>query len=71
MEKLQQLANNLALYSPTSLTEAKRTPVSEAEAFFASKAFQDFQKGREAELKLQLALVNRLDAIHKALVRRI
>jgi hypothetical protein len=45
-------------------------PVSEANDFFASKTFQEYQKGREAELKLQLALVNRLDAIHKVLARR-
>jgi hypothetical protein len=70
VEKLERLANNLALYSHTSLAEAKRSPVSEADDFFASKAFQYFQKGREAEMKLQLALVNRLDAIHKVLARR-
>ena len=70
MEKLQLLANNVALYSPTSLADVKRIPISEAEEFFKSKAFQDFQKGREAELKLQLALINRLDAIHKVLARR-
>jgi len=35
-------------------------------AFFEGKAFADWKKGRESELKLQAAIVNRLNDVIRA-----
>lgn len=35
--------------------------------FLESKAFKDWGKAREGEMKLQLAVINRLEAVMKAI----
>jgi len=41
-------------------------PSSMTEKFFDGKAFADWKKGKESELKLQAAIVNRLNDVIRA-----
>lgn len=59
-------ASSLSIYSHTSLTEALSMPVSLVNKFFKSKPFDDWKKGRESELKVQVAIVNRLNSVISA-----
>jgi hypothetical protein len=60
------LAVSLSLYSSTSLNEALELPVSIAERFFESKSFSDWKKIRESEQKTQVAVINRLNDVIRA-----
>lgn len=60
---LSNLLVQFTLYGNTSYTEASRLPTSDIEAFFNSKAFADWRRGREAENKLQAAIVERLNEV--------
>ena len=57
------LASNLVLYSSTPLDAALRMPASVIKDFFESKAFEDWKKNREAEGRMQSAIVDRLNEI--------
>ncbi len=57
----------MPLYSSTSYPEALRLGVSDAQGFFDSKAYTDHRKSREAELKLQAALIARMDVMIRAI----
>lgn len=59
-------ASSLSIYSHTSLTEALSMPVSVVNKFFKCKPFDDWRKGKESELKLQVAIVNRLNSVISA-----
>lgn len=61
-----ELASSLALYANTSLDGAMAMQPSIATAFFESKAFENWKKGREAELKIQAATVERLNDVIRA-----
>ena len=65
-ESLMNMASNLSLYAHTPLPDALAMPVSVAKKFFDGKPFDDWQKGREAEQKIQIAIVNRLDNLTRA-----
>lgn len=67
LENLENLASNLALYANSPLKEALSTAPSDAVTFFQSKAFEDWKKNREAEGKIQVAIVNRLNETIRAL----
>jgi hypothetical protein len=41
-------------------------PASAAVAFFDGKPFEDWKNGREAEMKTQVAIVNRLNDVIRA-----
>lgn len=41
--------------------------VSEVTAFFKSKAFDEWRKGREAEHKMQALLIGRMDGVIKGI----
>jgi len=41
-------------------------PSNMVETFFDGKAFADWKKGKESELKLQAAIVNRLNDVIRA-----
>jgi len=43
-----------------------QAPSSVVTSFFEGKAFADWKKGRESELKLQAAIVNRLNDVIRA-----
>ncbi len=62
------LASSLTLYSSTSLAEAMQMQPSVAMKFFEGKPFNDWKKGRESELKMQAAIVNRLNDVIRASV---
>ena len=62
------LASSLAIYSHTSLVDAMAIPASTARKFFEGKPFDDWKKGRESELKMQAAIVNRLNDVIRASV---
>ena len=66
-ENLTDLAANLSLYSSTSLNEALELPVSMAALFFECKAFSDWKKSREYELKIQASMVGRLNMVISAI----
>lgn len=63
---MTELAVSLSLYSSTSFNEALQMPVSMAEQFFESKSFADWKKSRESELKIQSAVVDRLNSVVRA-----
>ena len=60
------LASNLALYAHTPLADALAMPVGTARKFFEGKAFDDWKKARDAELKTQAAVVDRLNNVIRA-----
>jgi len=60
------LASSLSLYSHTSLNDALDLPASVAKKFFDGKPFEEWKKGRESELKTQIAIVNRLNDVIRA-----
>lgn len=62
------LASSLALYSSTSLPDAMQMQPSSVRKFFEGKPFDDWKKGRESELKMQAAIVNRLNDVIRASV---
>jgi hypothetical protein len=55
------------LYTNTSINEALALPVSIANQVLKSKAFDNWKQGREAEIKIQVAIVNRLNDVIKSL----
>ncbi|MCM1128952.1 MAG: hypothetical protein NC211_03610 [Alistipes senegalensis] len=63
-----ELASSLTLYSATSLADAMNMQPSIVRKFFDGKAFSDWKKGRESELKMQAAVVNRLNDVIRASV---
>lgn len=65
----RSLAHSLTLYTGCSLMQAMATPMSDAEDLFQGRVFSGFVKEREAQAKLQVAIIGRLDALAKALNR--
>lgn len=63
---MSDLAASLTLHSHTSLNDALALPPSTATRFFEGKSFADWRKGREAELKQQSAVVERLNGVIRA-----
>ncbi|WP_430233193.1 hypothetical protein [Nitrosomonas communis] len=63
---MMSLAANLSLYAHTPLPNALAMPVSFVRKFFDSKPFGDWQKSREAEQKIQVTIVNRIDKLMRA-----
>ena len=60
------MASSLSLYAHTPIQDALSATVSDAKSFFESKSFDDWKKGRESELKTQIAIVSRLNNVIKA-----
>lgn len=60
------LASSLSLYSHTSLADALNMPSSIISKFFDGKPFEEWRKGRDAELKNQVAIVERLNEVIRA-----
>ena len=57
------MAYSLCIHSNTSLQDALSMPVSVVEGFFGSKVFEDSQKAKEAEIKMQSEIVTRLNGV--------
>ena len=66
-ESLRELAYSISLYSNTSLRDALELEIEFAQQFFDSKSFQDRRKNSESELKIQVAVLDRLDGVIKAI----
>ena len=64
---MTDLAVSLSLYSSTSLNDALRLPVSMANAFFEAKAFSDWRKSRESEMKVSTAVIDRLNMVIRSI----
>jgi len=62
-----ELAASLTLYANTPITDAMAMTPSMAKAFFDGKPFSDWKRGREADAKLQAAIVNRLNEVIRGL----
>lgn len=60
------LASSLSLYANTSLPDALGMQASVARQFFDGKPFDDWKKGRESDMKMQAAIVNRLNDVIRA-----
>lgn len=60
------LASSLSLYANTPLPSALETTPGLARKFFEGKPFEDWRKGREADSKMQAAIVNRLNDVIRA-----
>ena len=61
------LVSSITLYSSTSLNDALALQPSIAKKFFESKPFEDWKKGKEAELKTQAAAVDRLNTVIRSI----
>lgn len=61
------LASSMTLYGSTPLPDALNLPQSVVSKFLSGKAFEDFRKGKEAELKMQAAIVGRLNEVIRGL----
>lgn len=62
-----EMASNLALYASTPLPAALGLPQSIAVDFFSGKPFEDWKKGREAEMKAQAGIAGRLNEVIRGL----
>lgn len=60
------LASSLALHSSTSLPEALSLPQSTVQRFLEGTPFKGYRREREADLKVQVAVVNRLNDVIRA-----
>jgi len=60
------MASSLTLYSSTSLADAMQMQPSVVRRFFDGKAFEEWKKARESELKTQAAIVSRLNDVIRA-----
>ena len=63
---LEETAAALCLAANMPLNQVYKLPVSIAQNFFKSKAFENWKKSRENEQKIQIAIVNRLNEVIKA-----
>lgn len=66
----KNLIHSLALHTGATLQAAHDTCISDAEDLFTGSTFKAHLKSREAEFKLQAAVIGRLDAVIKGLGRR-
>ena len=66
-DNLNNLASSLSLYSNTSLKDALSMSSSDAVTFFESKSFSDWKKGKESEMKVHVAGVNRMNEVIRAI----
>lgn len=66
-ENLTELTASLSLYSSTSIPEAMGLATSDAQRFVESKALSDWRGGKEAESKVQTAVVDRLNSVIRAI----
>lgn len=57
------MAAGLTLYTATSLNAAYELPVSNAEAFFASKSYDDWKQGRDVREKNKAVTAQQLNEI--------
>lgn len=64
------LIHSLAIYTGASLQQANDTAISDADDIFQGKTFSARNKEREAEFKLQAAIISRLDVLIKVSARR-
>lgn len=64
---MTNLAVSLSLYTATSLNAALELPVSFAHNAIDSKPFDNWKQGKESEMKVQSAIVGRLNEIIRAL----
>lgn len=61
------MAVNLSLYTATPYTEALNLPPSQVREFFESQAFKDWKKSEESRIKINVAVVNRLNEVIRGL----
>lgn len=55
------------LYFGQQMQSANDMPLSEAEAFIGGEAVKQWKKGREGEIEMQVAIVERLNTVIRAL----
>lgn len=60
-------ASSLTLYSSTSLNDALAMQPSVVKRFFEGRPFEDWKKGKEAELKIHAAAVDRLNTVIRSI----
>ena len=60
-------ASSLTLYSSTSLNDALAMQPSVVKRFFEGRPFEDWEKGKEAELKTHAAAVDRLNTVIRSI----
>lgn len=66
MENMKTSAHTIALYSHTSLPDAFGMTYSDISDFFEGKAYADWRKGKESEMKLQAGIAERLNNVIRA-----
>nr|DAV46229.1 MAG TPA: hypothetical protein [Caudoviricetes sp.] len=63
LKSLRDTIHALTLYAGCSLLEAKEVTASEAGDFFNGTSFEQWKKGRDAELKIQSGIASRLNEV--------
>jgi hypothetical protein len=66
-EKHNEVLSSLFLNFDIDFRKASDMQRSDVEVIFESKAFSDWKKSREADQKLDLAVIERLDVVIKAI----
>jgi hypothetical protein len=66
-ENHSELLSSLFLHFSRGLDEAQRMRRSDIQMLFASKAYKDWQKAQENRVKLQVAVIDRIDAVIKSI----
>lgn len=67
LENLRETVASLFLHFQRSYAEAAQMRRSEVREIFDSSTFSDWKKAREADQKMQAAMIQRLDVVIKAL----
>lgn len=62
-----ELASQLTLYGNTPLQDALNLPRTVIERFLSGRCYEDWMRGKEAEMKSQAAIVSRLNEVIKGL----
>ncbi len=58
---------DVVLYANTSLSDAQNLTLTQVSAFFQSKSFKQWREGRDAEVKLQVGIAERLNSVIRGL----
>jgi hypothetical protein len=67
LESLNEQTTELTLYCHQPYRDVLAMSLSSVQGLFSSKAFAGWKKAREQDIKLQIAIIERLDGVTKAI----
>lgn len=68
MASLLEVRSGMALFLNQSLLESGRLTVSQIQQLYRTKAFDNWKKAQDAQAKIALGVIDRLDNMTRALV---